>query len=71
MRFIATIGDQAKRSSATSLRSMDVGAHDGAARLRRAVNVDLDGAPYVVVSAASAMFAWQCDTQLGLLGPTQ
>jgi hypothetical protein len=71
VRFIATIGDQAKRSSATSLRSMNVGTHDGAAKLMRAINVDLEGLPYGVVIAASAMLPRQCDTQLGLLGPTQ
>jgi hypothetical protein len=63
VRFSATIGDQAKRSSATSLRSMNVGAHEGEAKLMRAINVDLEGAPYGVAIAASAMLAWQCDTQ--------
>lgn len=52
MRFIATIGDQAKRSSATSLRSMNVGAHDGAARLMRAIIVNVAD---VVDIAASAL----------------
>jgi len=36
---------------------MKVGTHDDTARLMRAINVDVEGAPYIAYIAASAMLA--------------